>query len=470
MKLKIRVVEKSSFAPVSLSSTNDQDQIYRSQKDGVTGVCLKVAQDYAPVTRQWNLLPRRVVALAKREGMESLSLELGEFHYASTGMTMEETLEQLVAEVYRGAWQYCEYKSDHKPLSLDVDIVVPKGILSEAKKALKNGEILGTEINSMRTAATQGGSDMTPAKLALHARASADGLPIAVKVLDVAAMTKLGMGGVLAVGKGSPEKPYFIIMEYTPGKSKEGAKTKKSAQAPIVLVGKGVTFDTGGVNVKPGDYMQEMQMDMSGGAAVIGAICAVARLGVNVPVVALIPAVENSISGHAYRPGDLIRTMGGKTIEVLNTDAEGRIILADALEYSKRYGPSAVVDVATLTGAAMSALGQRASAVLSESDSLVADLTAAGSRVGDEVWRLPLWSDYDDEVKGTFGDVMNVGKTRYGGVTTAAAFLKVFARGLNWAHIDMASRMTPTKDEYLSPGSAGATLALLTEYIRSRVR
>lgn len=460
MKLKIRVVEKSSFAPVSLSSANDQDQIYRSQKDGVTGVCLRIAKDYAPVTRQWNLLPRRVVALAKREGVQSLSLQLDDFHYASTGMTMEETLEQLVVEVYRGAWQYSEYKSDHKPLVLNIDIIVPKGILTETKKALKNGEILGTEINSMRTAATQGGSDMTPAKLALHARASADGLPITVKVLDVAAMAKLGMGGVLAVGKGSPEKPCFIIMEYKP-------KTGKKDTAPVVLVGKGVTFDTGGVNVKPGDYMQEMQMDMSGGAAVIGAICAVAHMGVPVPVVALIPAVENSISGHAYRPGDLIRTMGGKTIEVLNTDAEGRIILADALEYSKRYSPSAVVDVATLTGAVMSALGQRASAVLSESESLVADLVAAGSRVGDEVWRLPLWSDYDDEVKGTFGDVMNVGKTRYGGVTTAAAFLKTFAGGLNWAHIDMASRMTPTKDEYLSPGSAGATLALLTQYIRS---
>lgn len=241
-------------------------------------------------------------------------------------------------------------------------------------------------------------------------------------------------------------------------------------QAPVVLVGKGVTFDTGGVNVKPGDYMQEMQMDMSGGAAVIHTICAVAKLGLKTPVVALIPAVENAISGSAYRPGDIIRTLGGKTIEVLNTDAEGRIILADAIEYAKRYKPSSVIDVATLTGSAMSALGQRASALLSESESLVAALTTAGGNVGDEVWRLPLWSDYDDEVKGTFGDVMNVGKTRYGGATTAGAFLKAFADGLNWAHIDMAPRMTPTKDEYLNPGSAGATVALLTEYIRSLSR
>jgi leucyl aminopeptidase len=463
MKLKIRVVEKSSYAPVSLSSANDQDHVYRSAEEGVTGIVLKIAKDYAPVTRQWNLLPRRVAAIAKREGIEALAIDLETVHYSSTGMSQESTLEQLIVELYRGAWQYHEYKSGHTVKTLAIDIVVPKDLQKEVKKSQKVAEAIATEIDSMRTIATRGGSDMTPASLASHARISASSLPIDVQVLDIKAMEKLGMGGVLTVGKGSTEKPCFIVMEYKP------VGTKKM-QAPVVLVGKGVTFDTGGVNVKPGDYMQEMQMDMSGGAAVIHTICAVAKLGLKTPVVALIPAVENAISGSAYRPGDIIRTLGGKTIEVLNTDAEGRIILADAIEYAKRYKPSSVIDVATLTGSAMSALGQRASALLSESESLVAALTTAGGNVGDEVWRLPLWSDYDDEVKGTFGDVMNVGKTRYGGATTAGAFLKAFADGLNWAHIDMAPRMTPTKDEYLNPGSAGATVALLTEYIRSLSR
>lgn len=256
---------------------------------------------------------------------------------------------------------------------------------------------------------------------------------------------------------GSEARPRFIILEYY--------GTKKSV-APTVLVGKGVTFDTGGINLKPSDSILGMNMDMSGGAAVIHALAAAARLKLKKNVVALIPAVENMASGSSYRPGDILRAMSGKTIEVLNTDAEGRIILADALHYAKRYHPSLVVDVATLTGAAMVALGERATALFTEDEKLELHLRHLGEASGDYVWPLPMWDEYDEEVKGTFGDVANLGRTRYGGAITAAVFLKQFVdKAYPWVHLDIAPRMTTLPDEFLSKGSAGAPVRLLVKIL-----
>jgi len=210
----------------------------------------------------------------------------------------------------------------------------------------------------------------------------------------------------------------------------------------VVLVGKGVTFDTGGINLKPSDFILGMNMDMSGGAAVIHALVAAARLKLKKNIVVLVPAVENMMSGASYRPGDIIRSMSGKTIEVLNTDAEGRIILADALHYAKRFTPSLVVDVATLTGAAMAALGERATALFTEDEHLELQLRHLGEKSGDHVWPLPLWDEYDDEIKGTFGDVANLGR-----------------------NLDIAPRMTTLSDEFLSKGSAGAPVRLLVKIL-----
>jgi leucyl aminopeptidase len=262
---------------------------------------------------------------------------------------------------------------------------------------------------------------------------------------------------VLGVGQGSNAPSRFIILEYFCGKKSE---------RPIVLIGKGVTFDTGGINLKPSDYILGMNMDMSGGAAVIHALAAAARLKVKKNIVVLVPAVENMMSGASYRPGDIIRSMSGKTIEVLNTDAEGRIILADALHYAKRYRPALVIDVATLTGAAMGALGERASALFTEDEALELRLRHLGEESGDYVWPLPLWEEYDDEVKGTFGDVANLGRTRYGGAITAAVFLKQFVdKAYPWVHLDIAPRMTTLPDEFLSKGSAGAPVRLLIKVV-----
>ncbi|QQS20705.1 MAG: leucyl aminopeptidase family protein [Candidatus Moraniibacteriota bacterium] len=253
--------------------------------------------------------------------------------------------------------------------------------------------------------------------------------------------------------KGSAIPPKLILLEY------RGAKDVR--ESPIVFVGKGVTFDTGGINLKPSDAILGMNMDMSGGAAVLHALSLSARLGVRKNLVALIPAVENMPSGSSYRPGDVLRSMSGKTIEVLNTDAEGRIILADALHYAKRYHPRLVVDVATLTGAALVALGERASAIFTRDAELEKGIRELGELSGDFVWPLPLWEEYDEEIRGTFGDVANIGRTKWGGAITAAAFLAQFAIGYRWVHIDMAPRMTAVEGEYLAKGAAGAPVRLL---------
>jgi leucyl aminopeptidase len=299
---------------------------------------------------------------------------------------------------------------------------------------------------------------MTPEILAKHAKQSVKGLPITCTVLDEAAMKRLKMGGVLGVGKGSEAKPCFIVLEY------RGTSDKKAR--PVVLVGKGVTFDTGGINLKPEGAILGMNMDMSGGAAVIHAIAAAARLSIKQHVVALIPAAENMPSGSSYRPGDVIRSMSGKTIEVANTDAEGRIILADALHYAKRYKPGLVVDVATLTGAALVALGERATALFTQDEQLEKTYRELGEESGDYVWPLPLWDEYDEEIKGTVGDIANLGKTRWGGAITAAAFLKQFVdRSYPWVHLDIAPRMTALPDEFLGKGAAGAPVRLLVKVL-----
>jgi leucyl aminopeptidase len=337
---------------------------------------------------------------------------------------------------------------------------------------LERGIIIGEEVNRCRDLANTPGGDMTPALLVEHALRAIKGLPVRATILDEKKMKSLGMGGVLGVGKGSVVPPRFIVLEYM-GAEKTGVRGAGAAKSPpIVLAGKGVTFDSGGINLKPGDAAYEMHMDMSGGAAVIHAIVAAARLRVKKNIVALVPAVENMVSGASYRPGDLLRTMNGKTIEVLNTDAEGRVILADALEYAKKYDPAVVVDVATLTGAAIAALGLRYSGLFTPSKSLEEQFRAIGGAVGDPVWPLPLSKDYEDDIRGTFGDWANTGKKGAGGgASTAATFLWQFTKdaagndSYQWVHLDIAPRMTSIDGEYLAKGAAGAPVRLLVRFL-----
>jgi leucyl aminopeptidase len=251
-------------------------------------------------------------------------------------------------------------------------------------------------------------------------------------------------------------------MEYKGGKG-----------APVVLVGKGITFDTGGINIKSESGIGDMHMDMSGGAAVIAAVAAAARLKVKRHVIGIIPAAENMPSGGALRPHDVLYSLSGKTIEVGNTDAEGRLILADALTYAKRFKPAAVIDVATLTGAAMVALGLHASGLMTKDDALADALLALGEESGDYLWRLPLWDEYEDGLKSDIADMNNVPGSgpgsRYGGATNGAIFLWQFAKeiGAPWAHLDIAPRMTNTPGDELSKGAAGTPVRLLVRFLES---
>jgi len=381
-------------------------------------------------------------------------------------------------------FEFVKYKTTPTgeiPFLKEMEAVVTKPYATfgpDIKEGVRRGVIIGEEVNRCRELSNTPGGDMTPDALAAHAKNAAQGFGIRVEILNEAKMKSLGMGGVLGVGKGSDSPPRFIIMEYM-----HGPADKK----PTVLVGKGVTFDSGGLNLKPESGIYEMHMDMSGGAAVIHALIAAARLKLKKNIVVLVPAAENMLSGRSYRPGDLLRTMGGKTIEVLNTDAEGRVIMADALEYAKRYKPALVVDVATLTGAAVVALGMRYSGLFTPEKSLREKFIALGEATGDLVWPLPLTAEYEDDIKGTFGDWANTGKNRWGGATTAAVFLWQFVKGdrawnttgkkekagpanrtrdaYPWVHLDVAPRMTSIEGDYLAKGAAGAPVRLLMKLL-----
>ncbi len=425
--------------------------------------------DAAKETKAAAMGVRIAVQTARREHIARIACEAG---VAPTATMTADIYEVCSTNAVMANFAYDEYKtkapSAPKPLS-EIQFLVPKEPSKEQfaamKEGIRRGLVIGEETNMCRTLQNMPGGDMTPDLLAKHAQDTAKSLGKAVKatILGVPEMKRLGMGGVLGVGQGSVVPPRFIILEYM-----AGAKGEK----PIVLVGKGVTFDTGGLNLKGSDHIYEMHMDMSGGAAVIHALAAAARLGVKKNIVALVPAVENMPSGSSYRPGDLLRTMNGKTIEVLNTDAEGRVILSDALEYAKRYDPSLVVDVATLTGAAMAALGLRYTGLFTTDKELEEKFRALGDAVVDPVWPLPLSADYENDIRGTFADWANAGKPGAGGgASTAATFLWQFTKDEKgkqiypWVHLDIAPRMTSIEEEHLAKGGLGTPVRLLARLL-----
>jgi len=278
---------------------------------------------------------------------------------------------------------------------------------------------------------------------------------IKTTVLEEKDMQKLGMGSLLSVTRGSEQPAKLITMEY------HGADKK---QKPVVLVGKGITFDTGGISLKPGADMDEMKYDMSGAASVLGTMQAIAEMGLKLNVVGVIPTCENMPSGRATRPGDIVTSMSGQTIEILNTDAEGRLILCDALTYSKKFDPDTVIDIATLTGACVIALGHVASGMFSNDDKLARELLTAGEQSHDRAWQLPLWEDYQSLLDSNFADMQNIGG-RAGGTITAACFLARFTKDYRWAHLDIAGTANKSgKDK----GSTGRPVPLLTQYLINR--
>ena len=416
--------------------------------------------------RKTPLTARRMVRFAKSQKIATFSAPPYPFQtksgYIPDLVWNITKISQAFAEnALMAQFEYNKYKETPKggwPEVKKIILAVGTGERVAAARGIDEGMIIGEEMNAARMLANTPGSDMTPSHLADAARLVAQKTGITAKILDKKEMARLGMGGVLGVAAGSDEKPRFIIIEH-----RRGPKTQK----PLVLVGKGVTFDSGGVNLKPEQYMYEMHMDMSGGAAVIHGIAAIARLKLPINVMGLIPAVENMPSGSSYRPGDQLKSLSGKTIEVLNTDAEGRVILADALTYALRYKPGLIADFATLTGAAHVALGNYCSALFTNRDALTEKLIAIGTASGDYVWPLPLWDEYLPEIKGTFGDIANMAKNdRYGGAIHGAKFLEQFIGDAAWAHIDIAPRMTSVESDILAKGASGVGVRYIVELAR----
>ena len=376
---------------------------------------------------------------------------------------------QALAEgLVLGAYRFDKYKTgnDAPPALERVSLLAPDG---RAVPALRRGAKLGQTVaeaaNFARDLSNEPGSVCTPEHLAHEARALGRSLHLKVTVYDEKQLAREKMNGILAVGRGSAHPPRLIVLEYGAEPRTKG-KSRARKRPTLAFVGKGITFDTGGISIKPAASMDEMKHDMSGGAAVLGTLRAVAELGLPFHVVGIVAAAENKPDGNAYMPGDVIKSARGKTIEVLNTDAEGRIVLSDALHLATTYKPDAIVDLATLTGACVVALGEVACAVLGSDEKLADKLRAAGEATHERVWPLPLWDEHKNAIKGTFGDILNTGG-RNGGVSTAAAFLSHFVGETPWAHLDIAGTAWTTKDmPYYVKGATGFGVRLLIEMLR----
>jgi leucyl aminopeptidase len=365
--------------------------------------------------------------------------------------------EVLALAAEQAAYVYTHTKPSAEPTKgpTRVSMVCDGAALAGVKAGLARGKAIGNGIAVARECANRPANFCTPTWLGEEAERVGREHGLVVKVLDRKAIEKVGMGSFLSVSRGSEEPPRFIVMEY------RGAARK---QAPVVLVGKGITFDTGGISLKPAAEMDEMKFDMGGAASVLGTMRAVAELKPHINVVALIPTCENMPSGRATKPGDVVTSLSGKTIEILNTDAEGRLILCDALTYAERFKPAAVIDVATLTGAIIIALGHHHAGLYASDDGLADELLAASHEALDPCWRMPLDEEYDDALKSNFADMANVG-ARPGGSITAAKFLQRFAGAFPWAHLDVAG---VAHRSGAAKGATGRPVGLLTHYLLAR--
>ncbi|MCP4717239.1 MAG: leucyl aminopeptidase, partial [Deltaproteobacteria bacterium] len=345
----------------------------------------------------------------------------------------------------------------NKPLKEVTLLATDAGDAARARTAVRRAEIICRGTLLARDLVSRPSNSATPTFLAGTARRVARKHGLACKVLDEKQAFKLGMGSYLSVARGTDEPARFIVLEYKPKRQK--------ATATVALIGKAITFDSGGISLKPPGGMEEMKTDMAGGAAVLGAMQAVAALKLPVHVVGLVPATENLPSGHALKPGDIVKAMSGKTIEIISTDAEGRLVMADALHYAKRYKPAAMIDLATLTGACVIALGNDASGIMGTDERLVARIRKAADATGEKVWQLPLWDEYREQIKSDVADIKNVGG-RAAGTITAGCFLKEFVDEIPWVHIDIAGTAWLKKDNPYTPkGASGVGVRLLVEML-----
>lgn len=466
-------ISKCSKKYVKLVLTEDEKNLQRIVETSAGNIEMRLGIGKAKDinNRQFITLIRSIVRMAMNQQIEHLAIQLDKTTFVKLKDYGNDWIVSTLAEnLLLASYEFLVYKTKPRGQIKELkEVLVCGSLTTQEKRAFSRGKTLGTYVNVARNIANTPGDDLTPSSLANEAKKLAQGTTISVKVLDEKAIKRVGLHALWAVGKGADDMPRFIIMEYW-GLKEPTTATKNDAELkPIVLVGKGITYDTGGLNVKPSGSMHEMHMDMSGGSSVIASIVCAAKLGIKKNIIALVPAAENAVSEKSMRAGDIIKSHSGKTIEVLHTDAEGRLVLADALSYSKDYNPRVVLDVATLTGASLVALGQQASAIMTEDLKLQNTLQKLGEESGDYVWPLPLWDEYKVALKQTRADVVNIHPnfSRFGGAIEGGAFLSYFAPNCPWAHIDMAPRMDSIPSDKLAKGATGEPVRLLVKFLET---
>ncbi len=404
----------------------------------------------------------RAAALLQGRRLTSFALVLASFSSDSPSFRAAALLRYVIL---LGSYRFDRYRTEHadtrpQPLQTVTLLTATAAEVAAATAAVTAAEAVCRGVILARDLVNEPGNVKSPEYLAAQARSVAAAGGMRCSVLEREELEKEGWGALLGVAQGSAREPRLIVLEYQGG---------KDGERPIALVGKGVVFDAGGISLKPAEKMDEMKMDMAGAAAVLGTLQAAAALRLPVNLVGIIPAVENLPSGTAYRPGDILTSLSGRTVEILNTDAEGRLILADALTCAKRYNPRAVIDLATLTGACIIALGHHASAVLGNNEALIQALLKAGETSGERLWQLPLWEEYGAQIKSEVADVKNTGG-RPAGTITAAAFLQTFAADLTWAHLDIAGTAWEEKGRGDVPkGGTGVGVRLLLCYLQQQI-
>ena len=389
----------------------------------------------------------------RNTGVEHIALTLTETPVGKRDITWNAAQVAIVASDTLYRFDRMKSKPSDPAKLKHISFIVEKHQETRANKGLKQGVAVAHGMSLAKDLGNLPSNICTPAYLATQARQLAKTYEFKCKVMDRAACEKLGMGSFLSVAKGSDKPPAFIELRHEGG---------KKSDKPIVLVGKAITFDAGGISLKPAADMDEMNYDMSGGGSVLGTFRAIGELGLKLNVIGLIPACENMPDASANKPGDIVTAMSGLTIEILNTDAEGRLILCDALTYAERFKPAAVIDLATLTGACVIALGHHPSALYANDDKLAQKLEQAADQAWDRVWRMPLWDEYQEQLKSALADVANIGG-RAGGSITAACFLSKFTGSYPWAHLDIAG--TAYKSGREKKGSTGRPVPLLTQFL-----
>ena len=432
--------------------------LYLHRPAGLKAARLVVAAAGSASVKAFKTAVAHGLAPLKGLGAKHVAVALG-----NAGEVTEQHAEALATAATDAVYVYRHTKPSAPTDSAmsKFSLVCSKTEARAVQKGLARGQAIAAGVTLAREFANRPGNHCTPSYLADQAKRLGKDHGLKVDVLDRKAVEKLGMGSFLAVAQGTPQDPKLIALEYKGGKP--NAK-------PVVLVGKGLCFDSGGISIKPAQGMEFMKFDMCGAAGVLGTFEALGRMKPEVNVVGIIGATTNMPSGTAMNPGDVVKAQNGKSIEIINTDAEGRLVLADCLSYAKRFDPDVVIDAATLTGACVIALGHTATGVFSGDDALIAEILAAGKRAGEPGWPLPLWDEYKDLIKSDVADVKNSGG-RPAGAVTAAMFLKEFAEGYAWAHLDIAGTAYSETDLVTIPkGPTGVPTGTFIEFIRGRVR